>query len=971
MRKGARWYSMEMAGIVCYTGAGIIKCARELVEQIGRPLELDTDGIWCVLPASFPENYVVKTKHEKKKKVTISYPGAVLNIMVQDNNTNDQYHELTDADGLKYTVRNENSIFFEVDGPYLAMILPASKEEGKKLKKRYAVFNFDGSLAELKGFEVKRRGELQIIKIFQSTVFEAFLKGDSLETCFEAVAKVADYWLDVLYSKGANMPDSELFELIAENKSMSKTLEEYGSQKSTSISTARRLAEFLGDQMVKDAGLSCRYIISKKPEGAPVTERAIPLAIFESEPAVRRHYLRRWLKDNTMTDFDIRKVLDWNYYIERLGGTIQKIITIPAALQSVPNPVPRIQHPDWLHKKIMEKNDTLKQRKINEMFKVSAKPKPSAAVPMEEEGEEDLFANSVSDIEDVGNKSSRTPLGLKNVAVTHKRKRDDAPSAVAVDDHLTKSWRQALGNPPPRSKVKEWIAFQKKKWEYQAKQKRASSSGKRAKTNSRGGGDDDDDGAGFAGGGVIRSGPRATLGGFLRRTQRTLLDTPWQVIQVVETGARGGGLFKVWAMVGSDLHCIKLAVPRIFYVNQRTAKEEGGSNALWRKVQKTLPRSHPALNLYEYRVPEELFRAHASDLVTDLSTPDIEGIYETQVPLDFRVLVDLGCLCAVDKQRARELARASADVDTFELGWMQFKTLAQYHYLPERSFRTIYFYHHKVGNKALLGLFVPTAKKASVFVVDTVRSNQMPNLNAMYNSERGAYASKGGTEGKVPEGDYAFEVRVETDLRQVHRQIQRLLTAYREEKRGPTLLVVQSCSDFPTLTSAMPVMSDFPMVPIHVSDSDTLYNVLDWQRKGAQYMLRHYLKSDAYLQATIEQCRYFHVPVGNLPRDNTAFGADLFYARHLRKQNFVLWCSPSDKPDLGGKEADDNRLLTETDDALSSIMVNSPGAYRTVCVEIELDALAVNTLLQSHHVNDIEGTTGSVAFDTMPQVGDN
>lgn len=38
----------------------------------------------------------------------------------------------------------------QVDGPYRAMILPASKEEGKKLKKRYAVFNFDGSLAELK-----------------------------------------------------------------------------------------------------------------------------------------------------------------------------------------------------------------------------------------------------------------------------------------------------------------------------------------------------------------------------------------------------------------------------------------------------------------------------------------------------------------------------------------------------------------------------------------------------------------------------------------------------------------------------------------------------------------------------------------------------------------------------------------------------------------------------------------------------
>ena len=45
MRKGARWRSMEMAGIVTKTGADLITQARVLVEQIGRPLELDTDGI--------------------------------------------------------------------------------------------------------------------------------------------------------------------------------------------------------------------------------------------------------------------------------------------------------------------------------------------------------------------------------------------------------------------------------------------------------------------------------------------------------------------------------------------------------------------------------------------------------------------------------------------------------------------------------------------------------------------------------------------------------------------------------------------------------------------------------------------------------------------------------------------------------------------------------------------------------------
>ena len=38
MRKGSRWHSMEMAGIVCFTGANIIRNAREIVEQIGRGL---------------------------------------------------------------------------------------------------------------------------------------------------------------------------------------------------------------------------------------------------------------------------------------------------------------------------------------------------------------------------------------------------------------------------------------------------------------------------------------------------------------------------------------------------------------------------------------------------------------------------------------------------------------------------------------------------------------------------------------------------------------------------------------------------------------------------------------------------------------------------------------------------------------------------------------------------------------------
>lgn len=40
MRRGARWHSMEMAGIVCHTGANIITRAREIIEQVSNPLPL-------------------------------------------------------------------------------------------------------------------------------------------------------------------------------------------------------------------------------------------------------------------------------------------------------------------------------------------------------------------------------------------------------------------------------------------------------------------------------------------------------------------------------------------------------------------------------------------------------------------------------------------------------------------------------------------------------------------------------------------------------------------------------------------------------------------------------------------------------------------------------------------------------------------------------------------------------------------
>lgn len=83
------------------------------------------------------------------------------------------------------------------------LFLPSlSLAPGKLLKKKYVVFNFNGTIAELKGFELKRRGELELVKIFQSQVFEHFLAGDTLQECYSAVGAIANQWLDVLDEQG-------------------------------------------------------------------------------------------------------------------------------------------------------------------------------------------------------------------------------------------------------------------------------------------------------------------------------------------------------------------------------------------------------------------------------------------------------------------------------------------------------------------------------------------------------------------------------------------------------------------------------------------------------------------------------------------------------------------------------------------------------------------------------------------------
>ena len=44
------------------------------------------------------------------------------------------------------------------------------------------------------------------------------------------------------------------------------------------------------------------------------------------------------------------------------------LVLLKCLCVQVSNPVPRCTHPDWLHKRLLERNDVFKQQKINAMF---------------------------------------------------------------------------------------------------------------------------------------------------------------------------------------------------------------------------------------------------------------------------------------------------------------------------------------------------------------------------------------------------------------------------------------------------------------------------------------------------------------------------------------------------------------------------------------------------------------------------
>ena len=347
---------------------------------------------------------------------------------------------------------------------------------------------------------------------------------------------------------------------------------------------------------------------------------------------------------------------------------------------------------------------------------------------------------------------------------------------------------------------------------------------------------------------------------------------------------------------------------------------------------------------------------------SELSTPDVEGIYETGVPLELRALAGLGCLARLSPKAGRS---ATADLEEFRLDELERRTGEDGQaYLPSASIRHLFLYHYQEDRRSVWALLIPALRSGTVWLQqDRVLPAESPALHSLFAAERAKKLLRD-TAATVPKDGHNLHLRLHTSRKDVAKELGGAMREYLSANHGPTFLAVLSPLSTSELGALAPPLRDLPNVKLHISDGTQLFSnhTFHWERVGCIRMLQHYMNSYLYLDSYVGLARYLSVPLGNVPPDHGAWGADLLFARELTAAGHVLWASPTTRPDLGGKEMDDNRLSSERADA--GRLAEREGLYASVCVELDLGAVPVSALLQSHAIAEKEGAASAIGFDS-------
>jgi len=456
-----------------------------------------------------------------------------------------------------------------------------------------------------------------------------------------------------------------------------------------------------------------------------------------------------------------------------------------------------------------------------------------------------------------------------------------------------------------------------------------------------------------------RSSLRGGLGGFYVDQTATVHNSHWHVLTVQETATPGE--LTLWVLLDCDskkstLHQIPIVVPRQLYVNMRASHDSLG----WVKVSRALPRGAPSLFMYEVSMREDEFVRSSSDMAKWLHHKDVHAVYHTHVTPLLRAITHLGCCCHV----ARGVPRRSPH-EGFVLHELR-PSANQEEYLGKSQLMTDSHAGSDGGTTAvapgikLLQLYAEGSASRGVFGVYTPHDSSgmmiliRPRGSAISADARSAMHGHPAAEGM------ALTLEACDTWEEAYSRVGKLLPSMQSAARGPVVALAQTSHDTPSLHELIPQLKQLPTisVPNHRTDAaavdgGSLALGGAWQASAVELALERYGEFRPWWTNRVLMARFAGVPVGCLPVDASVFAIDMLMHRRLLQSGHLSWLSPSPSPDLGG-HSDSSTDGGGTED-IASPEVTSPGMYRCVCIELQLDNLAVDTILEARHVYSLEG----------------
>ena len=581
------------------------------------------------------------------------------------------------------------------------------------------------------------------------------------------------------------------------------------------------MAEFLDADIADgDGGLNCKFIISKQPANAPINQRAIPIEIFKlKEEAIKMKQLKKWIGDSRITHADLKQILDWEYYKERLGKNIQKMITIIAASQDIDNPVPLIAHPQWLSKKIRAKKLGKQQAKLGRFFQ---------RVDPQERAER--LKSSVS------NSPMSTP---------GKRSRQKTPVKVVVEEvpKCTEKINKNFGG---------WLAQQKALWKFKRKKRKE--------------------------GLFVRHGQssRRNMDMFLHNANTILKRNNWNILSV-RPSKDTEGVYTCWCLISGMFIPIKVVVPRTIYIHSNSRLE----SRVYKQVRKVLPRNKETMFLYQYKTKESHFQKIFQDMIRYLTDSKIEGIYESQIELGFKLVSSLGTFCKLKSNATQnsdgcwnfeDLVRANdvqsdivQDLDVVYLGiYAFFKN--QVHIILSKKFNLCH---------------VVIKHRSKLVHVGEIEKQLVEEMSRLVDNFQD------------------FEVKIH-QTRSIKQLVPKLLGEIKENSKDNFLVAVQG-SDA-TAESVSDLIGDLPSVSLGAIEypEGEQPTSLDWYKCGVKAICETYASFEEYFNYRLKISTEANCPIGQIPDNWVPFITDLLYSRLLKENNMVSWASPSNGvPDMG------------------------------------------------------------------------